>query len=637
MGAFEDNIRSKFKSAEVPLGSGSWDAFEHKLDGAQMSDLLFTQKVVNALEFSLVPYSPEHWKAMHQKLDLDVEGNFESDIRSKFSEANFAGPVVGWEDMLSKLDVVDVADFEESIKEKINTGEVEYNKKDWKAMRKMLDDDKNPVLWAYLLVGALALGAAAMWGLSENEINNVAEKRSSGSVEMLSTENGVELQNQDDVNLSPEHLTVGSELISTAISNVSKRSQSDATLNHESETKRKLRQRLERKFRNKQGVLLAKNAIKKKEIASANKNGKIGGDARSVQKITGSRSGGGKNSLGGSSEEIASDANESTQDELFAVAEMNQEKVALSEPYLDYQFTDVQYEQLKVRKSVLHVGLLPLLNFWENAAATGLSGKNQVSLFSSQNWKVYKRYGKQVDFEFNLPFQQLAGYEHKFDKSGFAIGCYMGSKWQDNWIYSTVNATGSYEKELSNSVLRFGAGISYKRNQLQTEGLTLIDQVSASTTVNETSLDDLKVPAEKYLTTNAGVLLANENFMFAYNVSNPIIVRINYNNERKLSHAGIASGTVWLSGALKLSGIVKVTRDESTYFTPIISISKDNSWFVLASFEELNRYIYTLGYQFSKFRAYTSYGHVTRREVESAITDLFSQSGHVAIGLTYTR
>ena len=83
--------------------------------------------------------------------------------------------------------------------------------------------------------------------------------------------------------------------------------------------------------------------------------------------------------------------------------------------------------------------------------------------------------------------------------------------------------------------------------------------------------------------------------------------------------------------------MAKVTLEEAVYFTPAIALTKENSWFLLTEFEELHRYVFTVGYQFSNFRTYGSYGHVTRREVESSIIDLFSQSGHVAVGLVYTR
>ncbi|MFT6745941.1 MAG: hypothetical protein ACJAZ2_000279 [Glaciecola sp.] len=632
MGTFEDNIRNKFNSAEVPMGTGAWDAFEHKLDGAQMSDLLFTQKVVNALEFSLVPYSPEHWKAMHQKLDLDVEGNFENKIRSKFSEAKFAGSVVGWEDMLSKLDVTNTGDFDKSAKEKFNEEEVEYNEEHWKEMEKILDKDKKPAFWAYLAIGALAIGATVMWGLSGDNLEVIAEDKISETAQDL----GALLEvNKDVTTLSSEEFEKLGDEIGAANSNTE-------ILSIEEAREKAAFDKLEREFRKNQLHLVLEGNSKRSKRSARNvgdkskrKVGKSGelnanqGGSSASNMLTGS----------GTSSILSSVSNESTnEEEQFGMAEMIVENVALSEPYLDYQFTDVEFDKRKVRKAVLHSGLLPYLNFWDQVAATGMTGKNQASLFTSQDWKVFRRYGKQVDFQFNVPFQVLGGFEHRFDNSGFAIGTYLSNNCQNNWVYNAVNVSGSYEKSLNNSVLRFGVGLSYNRNHLLTEGLTLRDQVSVATSpINETNLDELKVPAESLIRTQFGVMLANEHFMFAFNVSDPLMVRINYNNDRSMKHEGLASGTISLSNAVKASGLIKVGYQESTYFSPAISVSKENSWFMLTEFEELNRYIFTLGYEFSQFRAYTSYGHVTKREVESSITDLFSQSGHVAVGVTYTR
>jgi hypothetical protein len=633
MGTFEDNIRDKFNSAEVPMGTGDWGAFEHKLDGTQMSDLLFTQKAVNALEFSFMPYSPEHWKAMHDKLDLDVDGNFESKIRSKFSEANAVGSVVGWDEMLSKLDAVDAGGFEKSVKEKINKEEIEYEQKHWKAMEKMLDKDKRPALWAYVLIGVLALGVTAMWVVSENDSAKLAQTHVNSEVEKIE-----EVVSQPQmVEVSSDDLVEDPNQQSVSIPEIDK-----GVYEPSSELERKYLYgysptsgRSEREFITEQKKLVAESRRKRKHISSYyKKSNAVGGS------VGGSAQGGtGGNHEPSNTNLLTANFKSSTSEEqLFAMAEMEEENVAFSEPYLDYQFTEVKYNKPIVKKSVLHVGLLPWLNFWDNAAATGLSGKNQVSLFSSQDWKVYRRYGNQVDFEFNQPLQILGGYEHGFQNSGFAVGTYLRNKWQNNWVCSMVNLSGSYEKELSGSVLRFGAGVSYKRNQLLTEGLTLIDQVSeTASSFNERELDEFKVPAETYLMSNFGVMVANKHFMFAYNMTDPIIIRLNYNNEKLVTHTGIASGTVSLSNAVKVSTMVKVTKVESTYFTPAVSLTKENSWFLLAEFEDLNRYIYTVGYQFSKFRTYASYGHVTRKEVESSITDLFSQSGHIAVGLIYTR
>lgn len=638
MGMFEDNIRKKFDEAEVPLGSGSWDAFEHKLDGAQMSDLIFTQKVVNALEFSLVPYSPEHWKAMHEQLDLDKEGNFDSKIRSKFSEgAELVGPAVGWEDMLSKLDVVGADGFESTVKEKLDEAEVEYQKEHWKAMERMLDKDRRPAFWAIFTVGLVLTGALAFWGVpSDDSVGLTNEKKT--------VKNKVEfdIKSNDEVNKAG----IQEELIAkeSVDGKVDESKLITVQSDHE-QTEGRDGKLSEREFVTRKRRLAREERIKAQYVAFSKRlnkkdGGTIGGGARG--QLGGGIAGGVNDRSHGVSNGVNvanfNSGSNSSEDDQINMPEMIEEGVALSEPYLDYQYTEVQLKKVSTKPSMLHVGLLPWLNFWDNAAATGLSGKHQFSLFSSEDWKIYRRYGKQVGFEFNQPFQMLAGYEYRSDRTGNAVGTYVSNTWHNNWICTSANISGSTEKNLGNSVLRIGVGMAYKRNQLVTEGLTLRDQVSqTASNFNETALDELKVPAEIYISSSAGLMLINKHFMFAYNIGNPILLRVNYNNEKKITHTGIASGTLSLNNGVKLSGLVKISVQEDTEFTPALSFSKNDKFFLLSEYENLNRFVNTLGYQFPKLRAYVSYGHVSGRVLESAITDLFSQKGHVVVGLTYTR
>jgi len=645
MGTFEDNIRKKFNSAEVPFGADDWGAFEHKLDGAQMSDLIFTQKVVNTLEFSLVPYSPEHWKAMHLKLDLD--GNFESKIRAKFSEgAEAVGPAVGWEDMLSKLSVADAGDFETGLKEKLNEEEVDYNEEHWKEIEKILDKDRKPVLWAFLVSGVLLLGAAGIWGIARNESVEASNFNNNVNSTIEHANNGranVGGDKDQKVNSVVTIVGDGSEIALEPNSGKMSIQNSKHHINvpQTNSNNDGFPTQAERDYVAKYRLEAEKNKNRKTAGSLGSKDDKgrrnMGGGSAGVGSDR-TQSESGESSLSYTINNTGSKESTKEEDELLIMDDLGEENVAMSLPDLAYQFTEVQYEKVKTKESVLHVGLLPWLNFWDNAAATGLSGKNQVSSLFTQDWTIYRRYGKQVGFEFNQPLKVLGGYEYKSPTSGFAIGTYISNQWQNNWVCSSVNVSGSYEKKFDKTILRVGAGMSYKRNQLFTEGLTLRDQVSQSTSnYSETALDELKVPAETYISSNVGLLVASKYLMFSYNVGNPLLVRFNYKNEQTVSHTGIMSGTAYLRKDIKVSGMAKFAVAGGTSFTPALSVSKNDSWFLITEFQDLSRCVYTFGYQFSNFRVYSSYGHVIRREVESSITDLFSQTGYVAVGLTYTR
>ena len=142
MGKFEDDIRERFRAAEQLYSADNWQELERKLDGAQMSDLLFTQKIVNAFEFSLMPYAASHWQEMRKNLDLELSDNFESKVRSRFSEVSHVGPVMGWEKVSANISSESGDDFEQQVKEKFEQSSGDpvaaYRNDHWVQFEKML-------------------------------------------------------------------------------------------------------------------------------------------------------------------------------------------------------------------------------------------------------------------------------------------------------------------------------------------------------------------------------------------------------------------------------------------------------------------------------------------------------------------
>ncbi len=723
MGKFEDDIRERFHAAEQSFSADNWNELEHKLDGAQMSDLLFTQKIVNAFEFSLMPYAASHWQEMRQNLDLELSDNFESKVRSRLSELSHLGPVMGWEKVSAGINSGSGDDFESRVKEKFDQSSedqgVAYQDDHWVRFEKIFFQESSSIGQTLHAVALFAMGAMVVaFLISESPAvggrgdfihdfltldDNFYQGRDRD--EKLNRVGGFE---QDPLGNHPAYAKINELKNKRPEEHINEKNKNirSVSSNDRNELNNKLNNKFNNKFNNKlnneldskwskppstiyftqldnntnnshnsegKGVFFTEfNHSKNTEFsdtdaANSSKGNQSSNENRRAleeDQISSSE----LNPLSGASEDRSSeqmerdyltgqvedvsgqiidkekDRLESSQDlialqkELLVIASMAKQQVQMSVPELVKQTEKLSTSITERSKPLMHAGLLPWLNFWENAAFTGMNGKHQASLYASQNWKRYRRDGKEVQFEWNQPLMMLGGYEHAFQKSGFAVGSYFSNQWQNNWVRSELNLSGAYEKIIGGTTMRLGAGISFQRNKLLPDGLTLREQVSDSPQlIRERRLKDEKVSSETFLSGKTGLMITNKYLIFSYNLINPAIIRFNYKNLTDILHEGMLVGTGSLGNGIRMSGMLKAHNHEELDFTPGISISKDQSWFALTEYEDLYRFVFTLGYEFSHFRAYASYGHVTDRELESSISDLFSQTGHVAAGITYTR
>jgi hypothetical protein len=194
---FDQLIRTKLQSYEVPGGPSDWDALAERLDAdfdAALAEKLATASVAydpadweamdemlalpldalikEKLENHEVPFEPADWEAM----EASMPHPFDMAIQAKLAGLSFAAFDANWGEMGAQLD----ADFDADIRSQMDQIQPEPAPGDWDAMAALLYAEK-PVAWyqrlAPVIDGALLLLIALLWwGVRGEAQTDILEK-----------------------------------------------------------------------------------------------------------------------------------------------------------------------------------------------------------------------------------------------------------------------------------------------------------------------------------------------------------------------------------------------------------------------------------------------------------------------------
>ena len=604
MGKLENNIKRKFDAAAVPLTPDAWSSFEKKWDQVQMSDLLFTQKVVNTMEFSMVPYAPNSWGKMEKQLDQIA---LEKAFKDKLETAVYSAPVVGWDALSEKLSEANLSSFEKGLKSKLVSGSVAYNPTHWNAIKGKLGTSKK-IKFAWITSAVVLIAGLYFWSPSQQD----------------QLVNGMEVKKESISDSNPAELTVENQKNSEFKATVSKPT---------TETKVRAVNSEELSVVTGEKITLEEDKVKKtgELIALLNNNKQERATEFLAFTLLSKKQNG--SDQGNYSEHHQLDADHGLQ---VVAIQAAQQQLGQSIPELEKTKTRVDANTVAA-ESKIHIGLSPWLQFWDNPAVTGMYGNHQVSALVDQEWKSYQSYGENVGFKWNQPLIAKIGYDRKIANSPFALGAYVAQEIDENWNRGVLNLSGSYQKSIQTNVLDVGLSVNYLHNQLQKDGLLFKEQnlSNGNHLVTEKKLETVDVPAQQSLMLNIGMMWRSKHYFIVYNALSPLSIDIKGSSAATLEHNAIVGVHLPIQ-KLKTTALLKTERSVEFYFSPGIAISYNNHWFFTSEYEQLERFTFSLGRQFNNgFRAHISYGAVRKRDLEFYIRDVYSQRGHLGLSLNY--
>jgi hypothetical protein len=151
---FDQLIRTKLQSYEVPEGPSDWDALADRLDAN------FDAAIAEKLSTASVAYDPADWDAM----EASMPHPFDMAIAAKLGGLTYSAFDANWNQMDARLD----ADFDAEMRESMGQLELQPAAGDWEAMASMLDASQ-PIAWYQRLAPVgdallMVLLAALLWG-----------------------------------------------------------------------------------------------------------------------------------------------------------------------------------------------------------------------------------------------------------------------------------------------------------------------------------------------------------------------------------------------------------------------------------------------------------------------------------------
>lgn len=597
MGAFEDKIKFKLEEGKIPLRPDVWSGMETRLDNVQMSDLVFTQKLSNALNYSVIPYAPEHWKNMNKRLDDGARSqSMEKSLQSKFAQASISASPRGWDSLLSKLEGKEKA-FEGKVKSKLEEGSIGYNSDHWNAIASQLPRSKSRL--PYYMAAALASLVILSYGVYQ--FSSIREKEKNASTVSKKLNSNKELPvNQQNYNSKNEVVAPNLEGSFSPLDNGS--ADSDGNLELRSTNTGQIQNNNVAVANNKFPSLLVPG-LTQKEVPSNKQSESLIAESKELQAIE----------LG---------------NELDAV---NLELPSLSEQNSIIETVDLRPDL------TLHIGLSPWLTMVNNPVFTGIYGKRQVSLNYDQEYKSFFQYGNNLENRWNHPLILKGGYEQQLNRFGLNVGGAIVSKNTDSWRYTTVDLNLAKEQNLGDFKIRIGVDVELQRNKLLTKELSLLEQSSGNSVQSELISVDQKIPVDQYITVGAGLMVMNKYLMFSYRIENIGWVRLNYNNEKVFNHEVMTIINVPMGAQYGLSAISRFEYDGVNYFmSPGLAFSYKNGLYALGEYQYMNRAILNVGYQFnSGLRVFAAYGQSSQKELESRLRNMYSYSGHIGFGVNY--
>lgn len=151
---FDQLIRTKLQSYEVPEGPSDWDALAERLDAD------FDAAIAEKLSTASVAYDPADWDAM----EASMPHPFDLAVAAKLGGLSYSAFDANWNQMDARLD----ADFDAEMRESMGQLELTPAAGDWEAMASMLDASQ-PIAWYQRLAPVgdallIVLLAALLWG-----------------------------------------------------------------------------------------------------------------------------------------------------------------------------------------------------------------------------------------------------------------------------------------------------------------------------------------------------------------------------------------------------------------------------------------------------------------------------------------
>lgn len=644
MSKFEENIRKAFEQAEVQFNKDAWMDFDQRLDKVQMQDLLFTEKLSSRLNFAVVPYAPEHWEQIKDKLDIEDTGqDIDQVSKNIFDDAVYTGPVMGWDRMSAMLDEQELSNqdfagessFESKVKSKFDEASVTYKEEHWKDLLSRMEGKKRRVFWPYVALVAVGLGVGTYIGLDNSQFGNGAnvEANNKTKTESLRTEKSRDAGNKK---------LNGDGSLPASVKEISLDAEEESAEKENILNKEKVLNRADRVIMSSTGVSSSRNnpmisvtTNQNPQNGSANIGGRNNGDQRNNmtggQGATTSASGQQNNGAGSGSSSSGVNQSDAQGAPIASVADMEQLGVPMSEPVLEFQFTPDRLHPLdESREQLVHSALLPELNFWNNSAATGMAGEHNLSAYFSEDFKILNQYGEVLGTEFNQPMVGVLGYEFHSVKKGVSLGTFLSNKTNNKWNCTSFNVSVAAEKEVSNLTVRVAGGLNANRNQLKSEGLEFTELGAGG------SSQTVHVAPETFVSANAGVMVVHEHYLLSYNLGGPVVFRMNYENEGKLVHDITAAGTANLGSRVQASALCQINYGDTLSLSPGVALTKDNRWLFSTNVEDMKRFVFGFGVQQGDIRTYVRYGSVNKRETGRIIQDLFAYNGTVVFGFNYT-
>ncbi len=289
----------------------------------------------------------------------------------------------------------------------------------------------------------------------------------------------------------------------------------------------------------------------------------------------------------------------------------------------------------------LHPGASLWLNFWDNPSLTGFYGKNTISGFYFNDWEIIDENKDQTgEFNFVQPLVRIGAYERRLNNN-WAIGGFLNYQLKKNWNIHEYCATISYTKQLINGYdFRFGAGATFRSQNLAVNKLTLREKAINSNYIFTTELGSLKSKNEFSSTYHIGGFINNKNFFLGYTTLNFKSNHFTNDNDIILVKHCIISGVHSPSYKnFKASGLFKFEKELFNYYSPAIGLTYDEKLFAMYEYKNLSGQKLSLGYQMKNgIKAQFNY-NIDNLELyqkqELNLDNFTERKGYISAGLNY--
>ncbi len=582
MGKFEDEIRKKLAEGEFNFNPDHWNQIENKLSESP-SPTPFEDKIKDTFSNAEVTIPLGSWDNFSKNVNsLD---QFEKELKNKINNSEVTSSQPNWSEFSKKLSESNLSKFERGIKFTLEKGKIEFNPKHWSQFEKILNANRRKkIIWRAAAAILLLLGS----GIGILSI----DKKDSGLVKETNTpKSNISLENKND----------------SSLSKFENGNQSDEQIEESNHSSNELI-----------GIEFSTNKI-------ANSKKEENFKTTDFKKK--------KENLNNVSFE------ESTTPELNKIT-LAFNKIELCSP-IELITKQINDKKSNAIERTIHPAASLWLNFWENAAVTGLYDKNNISLNYYNDWEfVDKNWDKQGELNFVQPLIYSGGYERRINKN-WSLGGYYTYQLKKNWNNRETSIYASYSKKFFKDFdFRFGLGSSFKSQNLAVSKLTLREKASFDDYIFTTELGNLKSKTEYSSYQHTGAFLNHPYFFVGYSAMN--IATQNYSNKNniallKQTFIGGIHSPEFIN--IKASGLFKYEKELFNYYTPSIGITYNERLFATFEYEKLSSKKLSIGYEHNKkIRAFFSINSkdLTDLQKNQLNLDNFTErQGHIAATVNY--